>query len=147
MKSVCFPSLPPRRSAWLDRLVRPAARFALVAIFALLASGLSAADPAAKSSFNVPANDATVSLKAFAEQSGLEIIYPDDNVKGVRTNAVVGQFTPREAIDLLLSGTALTATEAKNGALAVNRISGPNAEGAAPTQTAGSRPDLKTVKR
>ena len=84
-----------------------------------------AADVPARRNFDVPANDALVSLKQFAEQCGQEIIYPD-TVKGTPTKAVHGNFTSREALDVMLAGTGLVATQAKSGALAVNPVPDPN---------------------
>ncbi|MBI5381434.1 MAG: secretin and TonB N-terminal domain-containing protein [Opitutae bacterium] len=72
--------------------------------------------------FDVPAADATISLRRFAEQAMQEVIYPPDRVKGEKTTAIKGTYTAREAIDRLLAGTALRATQAKNGAIAINRV-------------------------
>ncbi|HRE83985.1 MAG TPA: hypothetical protein PLN52_23280 [Opitutaceae bacterium] len=94
--------------------------------------------------FNVPASDATVSLKRFAEQSGQEIVYPPESVKGVRTNEVRGEFTAREAIDALVAGTPLRVLESKSGAFAINRAPDPNVSGAA-SETRSDRPLIPVV--
>lgn len=83
----------------------------------------SPAAEAGKRVYDVPSGDARTTLKLFAEQSGQEIIYPAENVAGVKTNALQGEFTPREAIDRLVADTSLSATSAKSGAIAVNRKS------------------------
>lgn len=77
----------------------------------LLLVGLVLASEPARRTFNVPADDAVVSLKLFAEQAGQEIIYPADSVKGVKTNAVKGDFTARDALDQLVAATDLVVGE------------------------------------
>ena len=93
--------------------------FLLFAFAAALAA--DAADPASRR-FDVPAGDALGSLKLFAEQSGQEIVYPPDTVRGTRTNAIKGDFPPKEAIDRMLGGTTLIASQTKAGILAVTRL-------------------------
>ncbi len=97
-----------------------------------------AAVPAAPApiAFDLPAADATVSLKLFAEQSGREIVYPPEAVRGVQTNAVRGRLAPRAALDALVAGTPLAVVESRSGALAVNRSPDPNARRAAPAAAA-----------
>lgn len=82
---------------------------------------------AAKRSFDVPAGDAPVSLKQFAQQAGLELLYSAREMEGARTNAVKGVFTPREALARMLTGTKLISTPGRTrGAVAVTRAPGPN---------------------
>jgi outer membrane receptor protein involved in Fe transport len=72
--------------------------------------------------FNIPAGDATQTLKQFSRASGVEVLYPVDSVRGVRTNPVVGQRTAREALQALLAGTGLIVVEDElSGAVAVRR--------------------------
>ncbi len=103
----------------------------------LLALSSFAAATAPKRSYNVPAGDAAVALRVFAEQSGQEIIYPAESVRGIRTNAVRGELTAREALDRLVAGTALTVNASRSGALAVNRASDPKAREVASTPAPG----------
>ncbi len=60
-----------------------------------------------KKSFDVPAGVAPASLKQFAEQAGGHVLYSVDDVTGVKTLAVKGEFTPREALNRMLAGTTL----------------------------------------
>jgi len=99
--------------AWLRNLFGAAS---------LVMFGLAVAAPVGSPvKFNLPAGDAAVTLKLFAEQSGQEILYPPEAVKGVRTNPVQGRYTARGAIDALVAGTPLTVIESAAGALAVKR--------------------------
>jgi outer membrane receptor for ferric coprogen and ferric-rhodotorulic acid len=66
----------------------------VISAFALLPLRVVAAVPndAAKKSFDVPAGDAPHSLKQFAQQSGLELLYSTKEIAGATTNAVKGVF-------------------------------------------------------
>jgi hypothetical protein len=120
--------LNPDRSLPFYRILPLAALlfFGLGAATAVFAAAAEAAD-ATRKSFNVPAADAPVSLKQFAQQAGLELLYSARDVAGAKTNAVKGLLTPREALTKMLSGTKLIATPGKNrGAIAVTRAPDPN---------------------
>ena len=72
--------------------------------------------------FNLPRGDAAVTLKQFAAVAGTPIVYLVDRVRGATTNAVAGAFAPRDALDRMLAGTALSAEQdAATGALVVSR--------------------------
>lgn len=104
-------------------------RGTIAAWMAFVLAGLMPAREAAavKKSFNVPAGDAPTSLKQFAQQSGVELLYSPKEIEGTKTNAVKGYLTPREALAKLLDGTKLIATPGKtSGALAVTRAADPN---------------------
>lgn len=81
-----------------------------------------AAEPA-KRFIDVPAGQASDTLKQAAQQAGIEIMYSAETVRDVRTNPVRGEFTPREAIDRLLAGTTLyVVADDKSGAMSVRRV-------------------------
>src|SRR3954470_7253232 len=83
---------------------------------------LAAAATAAERNFSLPAGDAALTLKQFAAQSGEQIVYLVDNVRGEKTNAVSGKLTARAALDRMASGTALVASQDQTtGALVVGR--------------------------
>jgi iron complex outermembrane receptor protein len=112
--------LPPWR-----RLLRPALS-GLAALAALLT--LSAAD-AVKINFDLPAGPAGETLKAFARQAGREIVFSADTVGGIPTKAVLGEYTPRDAIEQMLADTGLAATQdARTGAFAVRKAAGNEAK-------------------
>ena len=111
---------------------RSAVRLFLVAgaVLAFLRDA-RAADDAAKQTFDLRAGEAEQTLKQFSEQSGRQVIFPTDIVQGIRTRAVKGDYTVREALDRMLEGTGLIATQDETtGAFAVRR------------QTAGGDPAM-----
>lgn len=70
--------------------------------------------------FDVRAGAAAITLKEFAAQAGREIMFAADAVLGVQTQRVTGVFRPAEALDRMLAGTRLAATEdAPSGALMI----------------------------
>ena len=71
-------------------------------------------EDAPKGRFDLPAGEAETSLKLLSEQSGVEILFPTDLVAGIRTNAVQGEMTARQALDAMIVGTGLVAVEGKN---------------------------------
>ncbi|MCF7688010.1 MAG: TonB-dependent receptor [Cephaloticoccus sp.] len=111
-------------------------RSALWICLALFALSLNAAPAETVRSFNVPAGEAGQTLKQFAEQAKCEIVFLPAAVKGLQTNAVSGELTPRAALDQMLAATGLVVSEdEKTGAFAIKakaeRPSEKNAERAA----------------
>ncbi|MCX6954558.1 MAG: hypothetical protein NTV51_20585 [Verrucomicrobia bacterium] len=80
---------------------------ALVGLGWLLPSALTAAEPARRP-FDLPAGDAVTTLKRFAEQSDEQLLYSTDDVSGVSTHAVHGEFVPLAALEQMLRDTSLT---------------------------------------
>jgi outer membrane receptor protein involved in Fe transport len=75
-----------------------------------------------KRSYRLPRGEAAAILAQFATESGRPILFMMDAVRGEQTNALTGSFTPREALDRLLAGTALVAVhDPKSGGFIVNR--------------------------
>lgn len=81
----------------------------LAAVCVGLVALLSFAAEPAKQTFDLPAGDAESTLKLFTQQSGEQILYPPARVSGVTTNAVKGEMTSADALDLMLAQTSLIA--------------------------------------
>jgi iron complex outermembrane recepter protein len=95
-------------------------------LLALVSSltGVRAGEPGR--SFDIPGTMAAAALKQFSFQSGQQVLYSSDDVAGVATNPVRGNFTVQGALDRMLAGTPLVAThDATSGAVAVGRREGP----------------------
>ena len=94
---------------------RAAAIAVSVAVLTLVASAA-----AARKTYDLPSGDAAATLKAFTAQSGEQIVYPAESVRGIRTQAVQGPFEARAALEQMLAGTGLVVVQdAKSGALGV----------------------------
>lgn len=110
----------PDISCLARSVFRPAARYFLAALFALLPV-LSRADDA-KKSLDVPAGAAAVALREFSKQSGAQVVFPMADVKNVQTPALRGSFTVQEGLERLLAGTGLVvAYDAQSSTFAVTR--------------------------
>jgi len=98
-----------------------AMHFALGCALLSSVAGATSAEASAKRSFDLAAGEATAVFKQFIAQSRVPLLYVADDATNVRTNALKGEFTPREAIERLLTGTPLNAVLTESGSIAVRR--------------------------
>ncbi|MEM9157926.1 MAG: STN domain-containing protein [Verrucomicrobiota bacterium] len=88
--------------------------------------------------FELPAGNAAQTLKQFAKQAEVEIIFNADSVKGVQTNAVRGAMSPRLALEAMVKGTLLAVDQDREtGAYA---IIGQTIDKATPTSPPSTNP-------
>ncbi len=148
LQAARVPGVLPRRLAGLV-----AAWIFLAAGAALaLAAGSAPARPPpdVPRPFHIPAGEGQIALEQFAEQADASIVYLVAHVQGVRTPAVRGDFTPREALQRLLTGTALTLEEdARTGTFTLKRGAKRAADPAALSPLPPERdvPPKQTMKR
>ncbi len=89
---------------------------------AVAVAPMCAATAEATRAFDLPRGDAATTLRQFAAASDRSLVFVTDKVRGESTNAVRGQFTPREALERMLAGSSLEAShDAATGALVVGR--------------------------
>jgi hypothetical protein len=107
-----------------SRFLRLLAWLGFFSVFILNGSGSPAE---VLQSFDLPAGGAEVTLKQFSIQSGVEVLYSTEAVRGVRTKAVKGRLLADEAVKQMLSGTPLyVVTDRKNGVWRIARTTDPN---------------------
>ncbi len=82
-------------------------RFLAFAVGCLCFSLLSSCSSKEKRILNVPAGFATNTLKEFARQAEVEIIFDVQSVYGVRTNALNGDYDAQSALRIMLADTPL----------------------------------------
>lgn len=92
---------------------------------------------AAKKAYSLPEGEAAETLKQFTTQSGEQVVYLVNTVRGVTTKAVSGSYTAREALERMLAGSSLRVEQdAKSGALTVAKVAiDPNVPGATPRES------------
>jgi hypothetical protein len=113
--SSALPDLARRSIAGIGRFVVVAV--CLACVFAADAS------ESRRKPYALPAGEAPLALNQFAEQSGEQVIFLLNQVKGVRTNAVNGRFTAREAIERLVADTGLrVVADQQTGAFMIQRL-------------------------
>lgn len=92
------------------------------ALLALFFCGSLLAAESAKPSFDIPAGPASQALKQFSAQSGEQLLFSTNDLEGVRTNAVQGELSAKDALARLLQDTGLVARQdEKTGAFSVRR--------------------------
>ena len=80
----------------------------------------SHAEDQRRMAFDVPAGEAAATLRKFSKQAGVPLLVSSNDIRGIKTTAVQGQFTPIEAIQRMLVNTRLIAREDRGtGAIAV----------------------------
>ena len=113
------PPLTPRRTS-------VSVLFAVVNFLLSALCPLAWTADVAQHSFDLPADLAESSLKKFAAQSGTEVVFASSTAGKVRTNAVKGDYTPREALNRLVANTSLSVVEnARTGALMIHSTASP----------------------
>jgi TonB-dependent siderophore receptor len=109
--------------------------FGFLAAFFLAASLI-----AAPRHYDIPSGDAATTLPRFIEQSGEQVVYLVNHVRGVTTHAVRGEFEARAALDRMLAGTELYAVQDESTqAFVINRTA-PRSPSPSPTSTHRSPP-------
>ncbi|MDQ1153088.1 TonB-dependent receptor [Brevundimonas sp. SORGH_AS_0993] len=81
---------------------------ALAALMLGVATPVIAQSTQAVRTFSIGAGPLERSLPVFAQQSGLQILYPSALVAGRQARALTGDYTPEAALAELLRGTGLT---------------------------------------
>ncbi len=84
----------------------------------LLASPVVAQEARA---ISIPAEDAGAAIQDLTRQSGLQVFAPAEDLRGVRTNAVKGSFTPLEAARRLVAGTGLEVMQTADNAVTLRK--------------------------
>lgn len=104
-------------------------------LFSLIAPGALGAS--APRHFDIPAGQAARTLRSFAAQSGEQLLYPPELVRGVRTHPVKGTRTPKAALQEMLGPAFAVVEDRSTGALAIRRArtpdtAAPDGDGAVP---------------
>jgi iron complex outermembrane receptor protein len=91
---------------------------------AILASAVAAAFPAAAAEratdFNIAAQPMQSALNALSEQSGVRLLYPFDQVSGLRSQAVSGRMPIREALEKIIQRSPLRIAMIQDGLIALS---------------------------
>jgi iron complex outermembrane recepter protein len=105
------------------RSADPLRRLVLLIVLVALVPAMRGTASTVKRHYEVSAGDAANTLRQFVAQSGEQIVYLLPRVRGVKTNALKGEFTAREALEQMLANTALVVVEdRRTGALLINRV-------------------------
>jgi iron complex outermembrane recepter protein len=118
---------------------RPALMEFIVSLLLVALPGMAAADSTAKQHFDIVAGDLIASLELLEKASGIELLYDASLLKGVGSQGVEGDLTPRAALAVLLEGTGFVQVEGPNGLTRIER------RPASDTSTSGAVPKPDTA--
>lgn len=90
---------------------------AIIAASALVGINTAQADPG--QSFEIPAGPLDQALNAWSVQSGKDLIYKSETVRGIEVPGFDGEVSSQEALDQLLNGSNLKTRSDSSGAILV----------------------------
>lgn len=70
---------------------------------------------------DIPAGSLAGALDSLSRQSGTQVVYPADQLRGVDTAGAQGNLTPDQALDKLLAGSGFVARRGDAGAVVIVR--------------------------
>ena len=90
---------------------------ATIAAILCLGVAVSQASAQATKQIEIPAGDLSTALLELAKQTGTDLIYPPEQVRGLTTKGAHGELTTTQAVMQLLQGTNLRLTVDTTGAI------------------------------
>jgi len=106
------PTKPPLCTAAFARIGGALMRIGLVAAAICLcvigSAGADGAKATIRKDTSIPAEALAPALQTIAKEYDFQVLYRTEVVGSLRTEGVIGEFTPDEALKLLLRGTGLT---------------------------------------
>src|SRR3546814_9504651 len=95
-----------------------------LATVAIVASALPAPAYAQQTiAFDIPAQDLGGALRAFAQASGVQVIFDGDALRGKRSQALKGSYSADAALNALLRGSGSAAHRNAEGVFEIGRAS------------------------
>ena len=120
----------------------------IAACVSLLACSIALASPPAAAAaqqreVSIPAGDLAAALNSYVRQTGRQLIYRADEVRGVRSPGTRGARPAGNALDAILRGTGFSARTDPSGAIAITRGAARSAPAALSSQD-GAAPSAAT---
>ena len=72
--------------------------------------------------FDIASDEATVSLTEFSRQADLQVLFDYQEIHGQRTQPVTGMLKPLEALQSMLRGTGLVASQLHDGLVVIRPV-------------------------
>ena len=102
---------------------------ALAILGLVLPSGVVIAAPPAEVKLDIRKQPIRTALAAFSNQSGIQIVYPDDEVTPeLISPTLVGKYAPQVALDRLLADTGLCYQYVNDRTVAIRRAASPESK-------------------
>src|SRR5882757_9789985 len=115
-------------------------RYVAAAILAVIVCVVAIAAPAQAQNqrFQIASGDLGPALDAYIHQSGRQLVYRIEDVRGAHSPGVQGEMSADDALAALLSGTGFSSRSDSSGAIAIIRADVPLSE-VVVTATAGGQ--------
>ncbi|HTO42359.1 MAG TPA: TonB-dependent receptor, partial [Rhizomicrobium sp.] len=94
------------------------------------------AAPALAGGFSVPGGDLKTALDDYIKQSGVTLMYPNEQLRGVKTHGAQGQLKADDALSRILSGTGFVMRRHASGMIGIVRDDSTSAATVSPLQLA-----------
>ena len=114
---------------------------AMLAVCTIVSAASDPALAAQRTPISIRPGDLSDVLDAFVAQTGQQLIYRADAVRGVRSPGARGDISPDQALAALLSGTGFIAHRDSSGAIAIMSAGGKGESAAATDPQAPAAPD------
>jgi len=85
------------------------------------ALGLGFIPLASAGQFNISGGDLRSALDVYAQQTGIDVLYPENALEGIHTNGASGNLSPDAALSHILSGTGFVPRRHADGTVVVVR--------------------------
>src|SRR5882724_5121887 len=69
---------------------------------------------------NIPAGNLVAALEALEKQAAIELVFQPNQLRAFRTEGVTGTYEPKDAVRILLKGTALELHTDPSGAMVIS---------------------------
>lgn len=102
-------------AGFITRMLGRRGAFALAAILGFSIAQAQTLD------FRVPGGDLKEALAAYVRQTGVQLVYREDDIRGLRSEGVSGSLPTDEALARILAGTSLIVQRDASGAIAIGR--------------------------
>lgn len=99
-----------------------------------LALAVSTALAQQKVNFDIPAQPASVAIQTWARASGLQVFAAEEHLQGIKTNPVRGDYTPIEAVQLMVQGTGLEVVASGENTVTIRRANNRTMPGTPPDE-------------
>ncbi len=117
---------------WGNRYTMETSRPLRLLLLSLACSAALAAQAQTPARIDIPAGDLAAALDAYVRQTGAQLVYRTDQVKGARSHGAQGEATSPQTLDTLLEGSGFQARRDTSGAVMIV----PQAAAPAPTTRA-----------
>ena len=87
--------------------------------------------------YSIPSGDAAQTVQRLAVQSGVQVMVPDADLAGLKTNPVSGSYTPIEALRRMFAGKGVEVIQNRDGAIVIRRAAAAGGQASAGVETTG----------